>query len=75
MRGLLVTLLVIAAGCGDEVRLPSVEADSAHFRYFASSSDRIPSGILDRLERHRVGASLIPEPVQGKSPARLSARH
>jgi hypothetical protein len=30
-----------------------VEADSAHFRYFATSTDRIPAGILDRLEQHR----------------------
>jgi hypothetical protein len=53
MRGLLLTSLVIVAGCGDAVTLPSVETSSAHFRYFASSSDRIPSDVLDRLEQHR----------------------
>jgi hypothetical protein len=53
MRGLLITSLVIIASCGEDVTLPSVEVNSVHFRYFASSSDRIPSGVLDRLEQHR----------------------
>ena len=50
-----IALAVAAAcGCGEEVvTLPALQASSAHFRYFATSAERVPPGVLDRLERHR----------------------
>jgi hypothetical protein len=51
---LVVVVIALATfGCGRQVTLPSVEASSTHFHYFATSADRIPAGILDRLEQHR----------------------
>lgn len=54
MQYIFITVTALAAaGCGKQITLPSVQASSAHFHYFATSVDRIPAGILDRLEQHR----------------------
>lgn len=58
MRLLFVTSIIVAAlGCQPPIILPTVEVSSPHFRYFATSADRIPDGILDRLEQHRADIS------------------
>jgi hypothetical protein len=54
MRCLFITVAALATlGCQGQAALPSVEASSPHFHYFATSADHIPEGILDRLEQHR----------------------
>lgn len=55
MWGAIPTILTLAA-CGAPAPnpdLPPLQASSAHFRYHASSPDRVPAGILDGLEANR----------------------
>jgi hypothetical protein len=47
------TMLVLGCGNKDSLQLPSITVQSSHFRYFATSKERIPTGILDRLEKLR----------------------